>query len=84
MLLNKSEKALDDATHASVKKEMAQPRMAKSARTSELSLLTARILEKRSATLPATVLAVIAFPRPAQPVKARKKRTQAGVARAVK
>jgi len=39
----KNYKKVDSATKASVKKEMAQPRMAKSARDSELKLRTGRI-----------------------------------------
>jgi hypothetical protein len=37
-----------NATHASVKKEMAKPRMAKSARTTELNLDTTRIRKQPS------------------------------------
>jgi hypothetical protein len=39
----KAKKRLDEATHTSVKKEMAKPRMAKSVREGEINLVTARI-----------------------------------------
>jgi hypothetical protein len=42
----------DDATRASVKKEMAKPRMAKSARIMELILDTTRIPGQPSTTMP--------------------------------
>jgi hypothetical protein len=41
------------ATYASVKKEMAKPRVAKSARIAELNLDTERILERPSRTVAA-------------------------------
>jgi hypothetical protein len=40
---NKAKKEFDERTRASVKKEMAKPRMAKSARKGEINLLVARI-----------------------------------------
>jgi hypothetical protein len=39
----KAKKELGEATYASVKKEMAKPRMAKSAREGEIKLVHARI-----------------------------------------
>jgi hypothetical protein len=39
----KAKKAFDEATRASVKKEMAKPRMAKSARAGEINLAAARV-----------------------------------------
>jgi hypothetical protein len=46
MLRKKRKKELDDnATRASLRKEMAKPRMARSARIAELKLDTARIPE---------------------------------------
>jgi hypothetical protein len=39
---NKVKKKFDGATRASVKKEMAKPRMAKSAREAEVNLVAAR------------------------------------------
>jgi hypothetical protein len=40
---NKAKKEFDERTRASVKKEMAKPRMAKSAREGEIHPLVARI-----------------------------------------
>lgn len=71
MLHTKSKKELRDATYATVKKEMAQPRMARSARVSELNLDTARILDHPSIAMPGTVDNVIPSPRPSQPEKAQ-------------
>jgi hypothetical protein len=59
-----------DPTSASVKKEMAQPRMARSARIAEQKLDTTRIPEQPSATMPGTVNKIIP-PRPSQPEKAQ-------------
>jgi hypothetical protein len=71
MLHKKSKKKSGNATHASVKKEMAKPRMAKSARIAEVNLDTARIPERPSATMPGTVDKIIPSPRPSQPEKAQ-------------
>ncbi|MHB8539887.1 MAG: hypothetical protein ACYDCD_02945 [Candidatus Acidiferrales bacterium] len=71
MLHKKSKKESDSATRASVKKEMAKPRMAKSARGTKLNLDTGRILEQPSTTLPGTVDKIIPSPRPSQPEKAQ-------------
>ena len=71
MLHKKSNKEPDNATRASVKKEMAKPRMAKSARTTELNLDTGRILEQPSTIMPGTVDKIIPSPRPSQPEKAQ-------------
>jgi hypothetical protein len=57
---------LRNATHASVRKEMAKPRMAKSARIAELSLDTARIAEQPSRTISGTVDKVFPSRRPGQ------------------
>jgi hypothetical protein len=59
------------ATHASVKKEMAKPRMARSARITELNLDTARTREQPSTTMPGTVDKIIPSPRPSQPEEAQ-------------
>jgi hypothetical protein len=59
------------ATFASVQKEMAQPRMSKSARIAELSLVPARIPEHPSTTMPGTVDEIILSPGPSQPEKAQ-------------
>ena len=58
-------------TRASVKKEMAKPRMARSARIAELKLDTTRIPEPPSVTMPGTVDKIIPSPRPSQPEKAQ-------------
>ncbi len=47
-MLNKKGKKPGSATRASVEKEMAKPRMARSARITELNLYTARIPEHPS------------------------------------
>jgi hypothetical protein len=59
------------ATYASVKKELAKPRMAKSARIAELNLDTARIPEQPSTTISGTVDKIISSRRPSQPEKAQ-------------
>ena len=71
MLHKKSKKEPGNATHASVKKEMAKPRMARSARIAELNLGTSRIPEQPSAVMPGTVDKIIPSPRPSQPEKAQ-------------
>jgi hypothetical protein len=60
-----------NATRANVKKEMAKPRMARSARMAELNLHTARIQEQPSTTMPGTVSKIISTRRPSQPEKAQ-------------
>src|ERR1700687_1451309 len=67
----KSKTKSDRATHSSVKKEMAKPRMARSARIAELNLDTARIREQPITTMPGTVDKIIRSPRPSQPEKAQ-------------
>jgi len=67
----KSKKELSDSTRASVKKEMARPRMAKSARIAERNLDMARVPERPSTTMPGTVDKIIASPRLSQPEKAQ-------------
>ena len=67
----KAKKKPGDATRASVEKEMAKPRMARSARIAELNLDTARIPEQPSTTMPGTVDKIIPSPRPSQPEKAQ-------------
>lgn len=67
---NKSNK-LSNETRASVKKEMAKPRMARSARIAELNLDIARVRERPSTTVPGTVDKIIPSPRPSQPEKAQ-------------
>jgi hypothetical protein len=64
-------KELNNATRASVRKEMEKPRIAKSARIAELNLNTARIREHPSVTMPGAVDKIIPPPRPSQPEKAQ-------------
>ena len=59
------------STLASVKKEMAKPRMAKSARIAELRLDTARVSEQPSTTMPGTVDKIIPTLGPSEPEKAQ-------------
>ena len=67
----KIRKKTDDATRASVKKEMAKPRMARSARIAELKLDTTRTPEKPSVTMPGTVKKIILSRKPNRPEKAQ-------------
>jgi uncharacterized protein YfaS (alpha-2-macroglobulin family) len=60
-----------EATRAIVKKEMARPRMAKSARIMERSLNTSRIPEPASTTMPGTVDKIISSPRRKHPERAQ-------------
>jgi len=71
MLHKKTKKESGNATRASVRKEMAKPRMARSARVAELNLDTRRISEQPSATMPGTVDKIIPSPGPSQPEKAQ-------------
>jgi hypothetical protein len=70
MLHKKAKKESDAATRASVTKEMARPRMARSARIMELNLNTTRTRERPSANMPGTVDKIIESPVPGQPEKA--------------
>jgi hypothetical protein len=67
MLHKKNRKEPDIAIHASVKKELAKPRMAKSARIAELNLDITRIPEQPSTSMPGTVDKIIPSPPPSQP-----------------
>jgi Ca2+-dependent lipid-binding protein len=67
----KAKKKTGNSTRASVKKEMAKPRMSRSGRIAELNLDTARIREQPSTTMPGTVDKIIPSPRPSQPEKAQ-------------
>jgi len=67
----KHKKESDDATRASVRKEMARPRMSKSARIAELNSDTARISEQPKTVIPGTVDKVIPSPTPSLPEKAQ-------------
>jgi hypothetical protein len=71
MLHKRSKKEPGNTTHTSVKKEMAKPRMARSARIAELNLDTARIPEQPSAIMPGTVDKIIPSARPSQPEEAQ-------------
>src|SRR4029077_7095699 len=71
MLHRKSNKESGNAIRVSVKKEMAKPRMAKSARIAELKLDTARIPEQPSITIPGTVDKIIPSQGPSQPERAQ-------------
>jgi hypothetical protein len=63
----KTKQNTDDARRASVKMEMAKPRITRSARIAELNLNTARNPEHPSVSMPGTVEKIISPPRPAQP-----------------
>jgi hypothetical protein len=67
----KAKKETGSATSASVKKEMAKPRMTRSARITELKLDTARISEQPSTSMPGTVEKIILARPPGQPEKAQ-------------
>jgi hypothetical protein len=71
MLHKKSKKEPRTTTRADVKKEMAEPRMARSARIAELNLDTARNIEQPSTTIPGTVKKIIPSPRTNLPEKAQ-------------
>jgi hypothetical protein len=68
-MLNKKESNI--ATRASIKKEMAKPRIAKSAREAELNLDAERVPGQPRVTLPGTVNKIIASLRTIQPEKAQ-------------
>jgi hypothetical protein len=67
----KRKKELANATHTSVKKEMAKPRMARSARITALNLDTTRIPEQPSATTSGTVKQIISSRDPTLTEKAQ-------------
>jgi hypothetical protein len=56
---------------ANVQREMAEPRMASSARIAELNLNTTRIPERPSSTVPGIVDKIIPSPGPGQPEEAQ-------------
>ena len=66
-----SKKESDDATRASIRKEMAKPRMAKSVRTADLNSDAERVPGQARTTLPGTVNKIIASLRAIQPEKAQ-------------
>jgi hypothetical protein len=67
----KGKKQPRNATRADVTKEMAKPRMARSARIAELNLDTARNIEQPSTTVAGTVKKIIPSPRTKLPEKAQ-------------
>jgi len=67
----KGKKEPRTATRADVTKEMAKPRMARSARITELNLDTARNIERPSTTMPGTVKKIIPSPHTNLPEKAQ-------------
>lgn len=69
--MNKAGKETANATRASVIKEMAKPRMAKSARIAEMNLSTVRISEQPSTIVRGTVDKIIRSPGPSRPEKAQ-------------
>jgi hypothetical protein len=71
MLHKNNKRESGDATHASVRKEMAKPRMARSARITELNLDPARIPEQPSTIVLGTVDKIIPSPRPSQTEEAQ-------------
>jgi hypothetical protein len=71
MLHKKTKNEPDDTTLASVSREMAKPRMARSARIAELDLDTTRIPANPSATMTGIVDKIIPSPRSSQPEKAQ-------------
>jgi hypothetical protein len=71
MLPNKARKELDKTIYARVKKEMAKPAIARSARITELDLDTARFLDLPGITLPGTVDKIIPPAHPGQTEKAQ-------------
>jgi hypothetical protein len=66
-----TEKESRDAARESVRKEMAKPRMTKSARIAEQDLDTTRISEQSSASMPGTVVRIIPSTRRSGPEKAQ-------------
>jgi|SRR5450432_2741103 hypothetical protein len=71
MLNSKRKKASENATRASVQKEMAKPRTSKSARIAELNLDTARIPEQPSTSMRGTVDKIIPPPHSNQSEEAQ-------------
>jgi hypothetical protein len=71
MLHKKAKEESDNAIRASVRKEMAKPRMARSARIAILDMDTSRKPEQPSASMLGTVDKIISSSRPNQPEKAQ-------------
>jgi len=70
MVRKKTKKSGGNRTLARVIKEMAKPRMARSASIAELDLDPTRIPERPSVSMPGTVDKVIPPPQPSQPEEA--------------
>jgi hypothetical protein len=70
IMRKKTKTELGEATLASVTKEMAKPRMARSARIAQLKMDSTRTPERPSITLPGIVDQIVPSPRPSQPEKA--------------
>jgi hypothetical protein len=66
-----AKKESPEATRANVRKEMAKPRMARSAKIAELNLDRTRTPEQPSVTMPGTVKKIVQSPRPSQPERAQ-------------
>jgi hypothetical protein len=71
MLRKKAGKEPDDLTRLDVEKEMAAPRMARSARIAERNLDPTRTPEQPTTTMPGTVGRIIPSSRPSRPEKAQ-------------
>ncbi len=71
MAHKKNNEQPENAAQASVKKEMAKPRMARSAKIEELKLDTDRVSENPSTTIPGTVSKIIRSRRPSEPETAQ-------------
>jgi len=71
VLRKQAKKEPDDAIQASVKKEMARPRMAKSARIAQRKLETGRISELPGTILPGTADKTISSRTGRKPEKAK-------------
>jgi len=71
MVHNKRKKAPVNPSRSNVWKEMAKPRMARSAKIAELNLDTSRTSQQPSVTMPGTVDKIIPSPRPSRPEKAQ-------------
>ncbi len=70
MLHKKAKKQSHKTIRASVTKEMAKPRMSRSAQIIEHNMDSARIVEPPSTTMPGTVEKIVS-PRPTRPEKAQ-------------
>jgi hypothetical protein len=71
MAHNKSKKESSIAAFNGLMKEMAKPRMARSAAIAELNLDTSRIPDQPSVVMPGTVKNIIPPTRPSQPERAQ-------------